>query len=564
MGKDSDIKYRKVDILEPTRSRVEKSEGKGGWKWSTLVHNGFVFPKPYEGLPKNVTVLYSKKPVTLSKSEDNKFRVSAEEAAYLFATKLEADQRLASKRADKTTIMEDEVFVKNFWNDWKQILGSDSPIKDLKKVDFSLVVDYIRERSDRKKGKTLSEKEAEKKEKDDEKALYGFALVDGVKIGMRYNIEPPSIFIGHGKSVNKGKIKPRVTPEDITINISKDSVPKCSSYGKSCKWGSIVENHEVEWLGSWVDGVTKDRKYLHLDRSTSHFVAENDQVKFEKAKKLNTVISRIREKYTADMNSSSATKQIYGVAVYLLDELAIRPGTEKSDDDGTVGLTTLKCSNLAFLDDRKIEFDFIGKSSIRFQKTVKVSKVAYDILKKLCSSSKGSLFPSLTDTTLNDYLKTLSSDLTAKVFRTWKASSILQKEILKETISKSATETEKKLAFNRANIKVAEALNHKRMSDNQEAVKKIQNKLKELKEKLKVAKTDSQKATVQKSIDTYEVKLIEAESNIATGTSKANYLDPRISIVWAKMVEYPIEKIYTATNARKFTWAMETTTDWRF
>ena len=51
----------------------------------------------------------------------------------------------------------------------------------------------------------------------------------------------------------------------------------------------------------------------------------------------------------------------------------------------------------------------------------------------------------------------------------------------------------------------------------------------------------------------------EENKEIALGTSKLNYLDPRISIAWCKKWDVPIEKIYNKTQRDKFTWAIEMT-----
>ena len=45
---------------------------------------------------------------------------------------------------------------------------------------------------------------------------------------------------------------------------------------------------------------------------------------------------------------------------------------------------------------------------------------------------------------------------------------------------------------------------------------------------------------------------------IALGTSKTNYNDPRISIAWCKRNEVKIEKIFTKNLLSKFLWAMYT------
>ncbi len=44
------------------------------------------------------------------------------------------------------------------------------------------------------------------------------------------------------------------------------------------------------------------------------------------------------------------------------------------------------------------------------------------------------------------------------------------------------------------------------------------------------------------------------------GTSKLNYLDPRISVAWCKKWSVPVEKIYSKTQRDKFRWAIDMAT----
>jgi DNA topoisomerase I len=54
----------------------------------------------------------------------------------------------------------------------------------------------------------------------------------------------------------------------------------------------------------------------------------------------------------------------------------------------------------------------------------------------------------------------------------------------------------------------------------------------------------------------------EDNKAVALGTSKINYMDPRISIAWCKQVECPIEKVFPTTLRKKFAWAMASDPDW--
>lgn len=69
-----------------------------------------------------------------------------------------------------------------------------------------------------------------------------------------------------------------------------------------------------------------------------------------------------------------------------------------------------------------------------------------------------------------------------------------------------------------------------------------------------------------KKIEKMEMDLKHKDDNkeVSLGTSKINYMDPRISVAWCKRNEVPIEKIFSKTLRDKFNWAMAVTPDWEF
>jgi len=569
------MKYCKVKKLVADDRAGKWWEGldkkKDGKKWHTLRHNGVYFPPSYEPLPKHVKVLYKGKPVTLdSKNTNNQFNMSAEEAMTYFAQMVDRDERLKHDKK-RHRYSEDSKFIENFWKDWKKILGPGHKIKDIEHVDFTPVAQYLNKQSEAKKeakkAMTKEEKADEKSQKEAIKDLYGYAIVDGVKIPMDYTVEIPGLYQGHGKHPLRGKIKKRLEPSNITINVSLSHVPECYIHGKPCKWGKVVEDHNVTWIAGWKNPITNRMAYKWLKRNESHFVCASDMEKFDKAKKLDKGIDKVRRKYMKDLIGPIMKTRQLATAVYLLDQLAIRPGTDKDEtkEAGTLGLTTLRCNNITFDSGNYITIDFTGKSSIKFNKKFKVDSKVYTNLKSYCPrKSKDSLFPDVNANTLNSYLKSLLPELTAKVFRTWKASHILQNQ-LNQNIPKIDEATyAKKLTYDRVNIEVAKALNHKKMTHNDARIQKLKDKIKEAKQKKRDARTVKQKAAAQRTVDTQEAKLEEAVLNISTGTSKLNYLDPRISVAWAKKGEVPIEKIYNKTQLTKFAWSMDVPPDWEF
>eukprot|EP00121_Abeoforma_whisleri_P000889 Awhi_evm1s790 len=53
-----------------------------------------------------------------------------------------------------------------------------------------------------------------------------------------------------------------------------------------------------------------------------------------------------------------------------------------------------------------------------------------------------------------------------------------------------------------------------------------------------------------------DIKSKDENKTVALGTSKINYMDPRITIAWCKRNEVPIEKCYSKTHREKFMWAL--------
>ncbi len=554
--------------------QLDRKEKSGGQKWKTLVHNGVLFPPPYEPLPANIRVKYEGKPIELDATNTkNPFNITAEEAAVFLAMRMEQDDRLSEKTSTRHKSVNDKKFITNFWNDWKKILGSKHTIKKFESVDFTPIQKYIVKRSENKKSeqkaRSKEEKSVEKTQKEALKELYGYAVVDGTLIPLgNYMVQPPGLYMGHGEHPKRGSLKKRIEPSDITLNISKSKVPKCTINGLPCKWGEIVDDHESTWVASWKHPITGEKNYVYLNRTESEWVCASDVRKFEKARKLGENIEKVRKQYTKDLSSSKSDIRQLATAVYLLDVLAIRPGGEKDEDKeaGTLGLTTLKCDNVKFEQDNHIIIDFIGKSSIQFVKNFKVDKIVYDNLQKLCKGrgKAHQIFPNVDATTLNDYLKTLVPELTAKVFRTYKASNLLQNALEKNIPDEYMPTHEKKLIYDRVNIEVAKALNHKKMGGSDLRVEKLKGKISELKEKKKKSTTPKQKQTAQKSIDLNLAKLEEAEENISTSTSKVNYMDPRITVGWCKKSGMLLERLYNKTQLRKFIWSMDTPSTWKF
>ncbi|KAJ7084426.1 DNA topoisomerase I [Mycena belliarum] len=67
-------------------------------------------------------------------------------------------------------------------------------------------------------------------------------------------------------------------------------------------------------------------------------------------------------------------------------------------------------------------------------------------------------------------------------------------------------------------------------------------------------------------IKAFKLQMIDRDEGkeVALGTSKINYLDPRITASWCKIHDVPVEKLFSKTLLVKFPWALEVEEDWKF
>ncbi|CAN1790382.1 DNA topoisomerase 1 beta [Linum perenne] len=531
-----------------TSTKIQPSSTDGQKKWTTLVHNGVIFPPPYQ--PHGVKMHYKGKPVDLTPEQ--------EEVATMFAVMKDTDY------------MQKPKFLENFWNDWRKILGKNHVIQKLDDCDFTPIYDWHQQEKEKKKQMSTD-------------------------VG-NFRVEPPGLFRGRGEHPKMGKLKRRIRPKDITINIGKDApIPECPIEGES--WNEIKHDNTVTWLAFWNDPINpKEFKYVFLAASSS-LKGQSDKEKYEKARKLKDYIRSIRTAYTRDFTSKDVTKRQIAVATYLIDKLALRAGNEKDDDEAdTVGCCTLKKSNVECVPPNSLKFDFLGKDSIRYVNEVEVELPVFRAIGQFQTGKNDAdlLFDHLDTSKLNAHLKELMPGLTAKVFRTYNASITLDEQLYEET--EDGDVAEKVVVYQKANKQVAIICNHQRTvskshdSQMMRLTERIDTAKKEV-EELKIDLERSRKgkpplkgadgkqkrnlnpeaiekkiASAKQKIEKYEMDMKTKEDlkTVALGTSKINYLDPRITVAWCKRHEVPIEKIFNKSLLAKFAWAMDVDPQFRF
>lgn len=548
----------------------EEEKRADGVKWNTLEHKGPVFAPPYEPLPKNVKFYYDGKEMKLT--------TDTEEAATFYAKMLNHDY--VTKKQ----------FNENFFKDFRKTMTSKERdiIKDLKKCNFTEMHNFFNAESEKRKNASKEEKAARKLENEEQIKEFGFCIIDGHKerIG-NFRLEPPGLFRGRGEHPKMGMIKRRIVAEDVSINCSKESKIPVPPPGH--KWKDVRHDNSVTWLASWTENVQGQVKYIMLNPS-SKLKGEKDHVKYETARRLDKVIDKIRSTYRDEWKSKEMRVRQRAVALYFIDKLALRAGNEKDEDQAdTVGCCSLRVEHVSLhkqLNGKEnvVVFDFLGKDSIRYYNEVEVEKRVFKNLELFMENKKegDDLFDRLNTQVLNEHLKELMDGLTAKVFRTYNASITLQNQLDLLTDS-SASIPEKLLAYNRANRAVAILCNHQRSvpKSHAKSMETLKEKIRLKREQLEEAEAeypDLKKAAkrgsvrekvladkklkqierLQEQLKKLELQETDRDENksIALGTSKLNYLDPRISVAWCKKNGVPIEKIFNKTQREKFNWAI--------
>ena len=548
-------------------------------KWKTLQHNGILFPPAYEA--QGITIKIKGESVDLD--------LNQEEMIYQWAKKKD------------TPYAQDKVFQKNFTADFAKTMNSKFKKISYEDIDFSSAYKVVDKEKDLKEMMTKEEKKEQAKKRKELreklKTKYGIAIMDGKKVEVgNYMAEPPGIFIGRGEHPLRGKWKPHVTAKDVTLNMDKEA--KKSMKGE---WMEIVHDHDSMWLASWMDFLTQKRKYVWLADS-SDLKQGRDKEKYEKAVKLEKEIEKIKKAMVKDMKDPK--KSNVATACYLIYRTAMRVGDEKDPDEAdTVGATTLRKEHIKITSDA-IEFDFLGKDCVRWQETLKAvgdDKQFQKNLKKLIEKKKPNeeIFHNITSRDVNKYFSGIVKGLTAKVFRTYQATTVVKDYLMEHDNIKGKTANEKLYHAKMANLEAAKMCNHKRTipktfdqvlekkrdtiknAEKDQPSKKTQEALKKVESSL--PKTETQKKSKEKRIKTLngqikkqkqkhkerveklklQIDLSEKTRDYNLGTSLRNYIDPRVIKAWTDEVGVEWEKLYTAALQKKFLWVKNENTEWK-
>ena len=145
-------------------------------------------------------------------------------------------------------------------------------------------------------------------------------------------------------------------------------------------------------------------------------------------------------------------------------------------------------------------------------------------------------------------------------------------------IEEQKTKIQKKFEKDNEKLKAEgeKEMKPKELNERLEVVKELEQKFKKENKTRKVEaegkspSIDKLETNIEKAeqrVHTMSTQALDKESNkeVALGTSKINYIDPRLTVVFTKKFNVPIEKFFSKTLREKFQWAVESTTeDWQF
>jgi DNA topoisomerase-1 len=357
-------------------------------------------------------------------------------------------------------------------------------------------------------------------------------------------------------------------------------------------WRDVVHENHVQWIAAFDDGVLGELKYVSF-AATSGLKGQPDMLKYDRARRLLHVVDGIRSSYEKLQQSKNIVERQKATCTYFIDRLALRVGGEKDTEEeaDTVGCCSLRVEHMKLEPPNTLHLQFLGKDSIEYKNSVSVTDQVYKNLGDFMAGKKPEeqVFDKVDPGIVNEYFKEFMDDLSAKVFRTYNASFTLQTELAKfdATQKDKFTQDELMKFYNDANREVAILCNHQKaaakghdagMAKMGEVKEKMAKTIRTLKKHL-LALTDPSKPAVKDAdmvlpkdplgckkkiaeqkmrLDKHEANIRDKEDNklVSLGTSKVNYMDPRITVAWCKKVDLSIERVFSRTIRTKFPWAM--------
>jgi DNA topoisomerase-1 len=480
-------------------------------KWTTLRHNGVAFPPEYDY--RGLTI----------KIKNERVKLTPEQEEMLMAWAKKKDTPYVLDPVFQKNFLGD-------LKTKLDARFADITLDDIDFTELHAIAE--REKTANLSAEERKQRSAQRKrEREELKAKYGIAIIDGkeTEVGA-YLVEPPGILMGRGNHPLRGRWKERVQPEDVTLNLDEEAPIPPAPPGHH--WKEIVHEHDSMWLASWYDKLSDKRKYIWLADSADLRQARDQEkyiqaAKLEKhvgkvraeiakrmtfedkgaraelektrqalhakrqaietrlleatqagdaqtRKKLENALDRLRlaeeklAKREARIHVEEMKTRQLATVCYLIDRLAMRVGDEKDEDEAdTVGASTLRVEHV-HISDKEIQFDFLGKDSVQWQKSLPLAGDDLVLARNLQDLARGKqpgdqLFDKIDSTHVNRFLGSIVEGLTAKVFRTYHATHAVRTALLRDgNLAPETPSYRKEYVAKLANLEAAIVCNHKR------------------------------------------------------------------------------------------------------
>jgi len=501
--------------------------------WTTLSHGGVNFPDPYS--PRGLCLRVKGRLVTLSPL--------AEEMAYNLAKKKD------------TPYVQDQVFTANFMLDFARLLPDWSRGAEFSDINFDELFHLVDVEKTQKEALSKDEKKklaaSRKERRESLKAAYGRASLDGKEVDIaNWMVEPPGLFMGRGNHPLRGRWKPRVRHEDVTLNLGESALVPPGH------WGAVVHDHDSMWMAKWIDKLTGKEKYVWLHES-SPLQQSRNKAKYDNALKVGKNLQKIRSRILKGLDSKDERTRQVATVCYLIDTLGMRVGDEKDEDEAdTVGASTLRLEHVA-VKGSEVEFNFLGKDSVPWNKKDTPPTAVIKNLHEFASGKtpETEIFHGVSSGMVNGFLSSIVKGVSAKVFRTYHATAKTEEALRSRDVT-SADDLVKLYHAKEANLKAAVFCNHQRTPP-----KTWEQSLEKKRQKLIEAKAAGSDEKRVRKLE-MELDFFVRTKNYNLNTSLKNYIDPRIYKSWCDSVGFEWAKIYSRSMQKKFSWVAENSRKW--
>ncbi len=212
-----DTDEEEADEVENEKPKLKKSH------WSSLSHFGVSFPEAYKSDPRTNQITIRGDVIAMNPTQE--------------------EMAVAWSKKTGTPYVEDPVFQANFLSDFLKLFPDRYKDAKISEIVFPTLPEKVELTKEQKKALAAGRKQKrlELKEK------FGYATVDGVRTEIaNWVVEPPGLFMGRGQHPMRGHWKPRITEEDVILNLDE------SASTPQGKW-KIIHAPNCMWIACWTD-----------------------------------------------------------------------------------------------------------------------------------------------------------------------------------------------------------------------------------------------------------------------------------------------------------------------